>query len=713
MQGLIRRGGGMGGVLALTVVAVGALVCVLWLAGVPDAARLLAASSTPQIGTGALFFLAGVSLLALAGEMPRAAFAAGAGVTLFAALTLLEYVLGANLGIDTLFLPLGPDAIRMAPNTAVAFLLAGLALLLLSSWRPAPWSAGVVTMAGALVIALGGTALIGYAIDLTAAFQWAGLTRMALFTAASFVLLGAALVVASIEAVRAAGRAGLPWLAAGAGVGTAALASLGWYAIAHAPAAPEHVANVVLALGLGAAALLAGVIAQAGHLHRQARELARVNEALRRASDEVADLYNHAPCGYHSLDRDGVFVRVNQTEADWLGYARDEMLCRMTIWQVLTPASQALARAEFPRFVRRGAIHNLELDFVRRDGTILPAIASATALYDARGNFLHSRTTVFDMTERRRAEAALRESESRLQTMLEGLQTAVVVHGPDTGIRYINPAAVAMLGLTRDQLMGKTTIDPYWHFVREDETPMPVEEYPVSRVLESRAPLHDCVVGIRAVPGMPTRWALVNGIPGFAADGTLREVIVSFMDISERKRQAEAMEHLALTDSLTGLATRRHFFAEAERELSRSRRSGAPMSLLMLDVDRFKSINDEHGHAVGDLVLIQLARTVRAILRDSDMAGRLGGEEICVLLQGTAEGLALDIAERLRLAIAATPVALAGGRQLRFTASLGVAMLEPDDEDLRALMDRADRAMYQAKRAGRNQVGVARHPVAH
>jgi diguanylate cyclase (GGDEF)-like protein len=235
---------------------------------------------------------------------------------------------------------------------------------------------------------------------------------------------------------------------------------------------------------------------------------------------------------------------------------------------------------------------------------------------------------------------------------------------------------------------------------------MPVAEYPVSRVLRHKVPLHDYVVGVRTDPERNTRWALVNAVPHLGPDGSVRLVIVSFVDVSERQQQARQLERLALTDSLTGLATRHHFLAEFEREMHRARR-GRPLSVLVLDVDDFKSINDSLGHAAGDCVLAELGRRVRTVLREGDVAGRLGGEEFSVALADADEALALAVAERLRAAMAATAVALAGSGEVRFTVSIGVATLEPGDGGPATLLARADAAMYEAKRAGRNCVRVA------
>lgn len=178
-------------------------------------------------------------------------------------------------------------------------------------------------------------------------------------------------------------------------------------------------------------------------------------------------------------------------------------------------------------------------------------------------------------------------------------------------------------------------------------------------------------------------------------------------DVTERKELEQRLEAEAHTDALTGCATRRYFLELAQREVARVRRHQGVLSLLMLDLDRFKHINDLHGHQIGDLALQTLARVCRATLREEDVVGRLGGEEFAVLLQETSGELAGEVAERLRKAIAAVEIPLTGEQPLHFTASIGVAMLEPDDANVDVLLNRADRALYMAKEAGRNRVCVA------
>src|SRR5262245_45013873 len=124
---------------------------------------------------------------------------------------------------------------------------------------------------------------------------------------------------------------------------------------------------------------------------------------------ETEDQYNQAPCGLHSLDKDGFFVRVNETELRWLGYTRDELIGKKNIVDLLTSDSAARFHEHFPRLKLQGSVRDLDVELVRKDGSILPVLVSATAVRDAKGNFVMSRSVLYDITERKRAEEKFKE----------------------------------------------------------------------------------------------------------------------------------------------------------------------------------------------------------------------------------------------------------------------------------------------------------------
>jgi diguanylate cyclase (GGDEF)-like protein len=165
------------------------------------------------------------------------------------------------------------------------------------------------------------------------------------------------------------------------------------------------------------------------------------------------------------------------------------------------------------------------------------------------------------------------------------------------------------------------------------------------------------------------------------------------------------MADLAMKDALTGIYNRRHFDGRLDNEWKRFRRYNRPLSLLLLDIDHFKSVNDRYGHDVGDQVIKAVARCCGVQTRDSDVVARIGGEEFAILLPETELADARIAAERLRRAVANEPIASSAG-PITITISIGAALATPRLDDAAELMKQADDALYAAKRGGRNCVAA-------
>lgn len=222
--------------------------------------------------------------------------------------------------------------------------------------------------------------------------------------------------------------------------------------------------NVVLGGGTSVAVLLAwGVYLtqqsrrQTQHVKAINRELAskiaesqQAERVLQEYTQEVEDLYNNAPCGYHSLDKNGTFVRINDTELNWLGYTRDEVVGKKKFADVITASSLPTFQKSFALFQQQGSISDLEFQMLRKDGTILPVVLSATAIQDAVGNFLMTRSTVFDITVRKQAETELRNLGTALESAVEGISQ----FNPERRYTYVNQAYASMVGYQPQEILG-------------------------------------------------------------------------------------------------------------------------------------------------------------------------------------------------------------------------------------------------------------------
>lgn len=319
-------------------------------------------------------------------------------------------------------------------------------------------------------------------------------------------------------------------------------------------------------------------------------------------------------------------------------------------------------------------------------------------IYDAAGKPLYLVCVTVDITERRRYRNALHDSETRLRESILNSPIPNLMHAEDGSVLMISKAWTDITGYRLEDI---PTIDDWVEkaFGADDIH----ARRRIKALFDLAAVRKEGEYKVRTASGETRLWEFQSQPLPRLPDG--RRVVLSLaIDITERRRMEADLKELAITDPLTGLPNRRHFMAALERELARVKRfRSQPAALLMIDLDDFKKINDRHGHACGDAVLVHFARLVRESLRSTDTAGRMGGEEFALLLPGADLDTAKEFAERLRHRVVRLPTAH-DGAVIPVTASIGVSVLDPDDPRAEAVMARADAAAYRAKEAGCNRV---------
>jgi diguanylate cyclase (GGDEF)-like protein/PAS domain S-box-containing protein len=301
-----------------------------------------------------------------------------------------------------------------------------------------------------------------------------------------------------------------------------------------------------------------------------------------------------------------------------------------------------------------------------------------------------------DITELHEAETRLMNSEKRSRLLAENAWEVIWTMDLDGKITYVSPAVERMRGITPEEAMRQSLDE-----IHPPESAASVADYyrQVFAAIEAgtEPPMFRGENEYYRKDGSIMTGEL-QVIPHVDTDGHVIELIGVTRDITERKIFEAELRNLAVTDTLTGVWNRRHGTELLTADLS-ARRPGQALSLLMLDIDHFKTINDTFGHQAGDHVLIEIASRLRRSLRGSDMVARWGGEEFVVLLRDCALPDALRLAEDIRAAIAELPFGAMGS----LTVSVGVAEARAG-EDLTTWLERADQALYRAKRAGRNEV---------
>jgi PAS domain S-box-containing protein len=286
--------------------------------------------------------------------------------------------------------------------------------------------------------------------------------------------------------------------------------------------------------------ILAGLIIWIRKLAKEIRARQQAEEALRESQEKYQHLIETTDTGYVIIDHQGRVTDANHEYARLTGRPRREEVLGHSVLEWTAPHDHERNEAAVRRCVEQGLIRNLEVGYVTPSGQVTPVEINATVL--GHGASLQILSLCRDITERKRAEEALRESEKKYRTLIQKIQTAVIVHGPDTRILTCNPMAQELLGLTEAQLLGKTTIDKAWHFFNADGTKMGVDEYPVNQVIARRRALRNIIAGVHR-PNKEQEndvWVLINADPIFV-NYEIVQVIVTFIDITERKRAEEAL----------------------------------------------------------------------------------------------------------------------------------------------------------------------------
>jgi diguanylate cyclase (GGDEF)-like protein/PAS domain S-box-containing protein len=301
----------------------------------------------------------------------------------------------------------------------------------------------------------------------------------------------------------------------------------------------------------------------------------------------------------------------------------------------------------------------------------------------------------WQIVRRKRAEELLSQSEERYRTIVANIPGVVYRCKVDLPweMLYISPEIQRLSGYpASDFLEGKRH---YADIVMAEDLGPEM----IGGGISSELP-YAMEYRIRRANG-EIRWVYEKGSPSFGPSGAPQWLDGVIIDITDRKVMEHRLEEMAITDALTGLFNRRHFYEQLENEFQRVKRYGDPLAILIYDVDSFKTINDTYGHDAGDLALQKMASTLRQVLRQVDIIGRLGGEEFGVLLPNTGLNEAVRLAERVRQCIAQMPLEAQDGRFV-ITISIGVAACDETVADIDVLVKHADVALYQAKEAGRN-----------
>lgn len=420
-------------------------------------------------------------------------------------------------------------------------------------------------------------------------------------------------------------------------------------------------------------------------------ELVRNRDELAESRERYRILAEHTSDVVLQVSREGLLEWASPSVADTFGWNRDEVIGR--------PISDFIPQGDWRNVADAlassasdGNATSGQFRVRRRGGRLIWVDATASAVRDPKGHLVRV-VRLRDVDARVRARIALQNSEERFRTAMRATPIGVAIINRDGYVVQVNAALSRMLRRSEQSLMG-SRITSLTH--PEDR----------SVDLDMWNLLHGGLLGSvtrekRLLDSDGKALWVQNAVASVRdEDGEITSFVAQFLDVSETQQAHAALELMALHDPLTNLKNRRAVLDQLQSVLSHPPRTGWRLGVLYCDLDRFKKVNDVHGHAVGDALLVEVARRMEATVRESDTVGRIGGDEFVVLLTQTRdEESVFAVAQKIREAVSAPFTA--DGVTLTPTLSIGAALADPGDSP-DAVVAKADMALYSAKEQGRD-----------
>ena len=424
--------------------------------------------------------------------------------------------------------------------------------------------------------------------------------------------------------------------------------------------------------------------------------------AAREAGERFRVAFDNAPIGIALLSPEGHWRHVNRALCEMLGYTAEQLL-GMTFMDITHPD-------DLPHNLERNRKQlggedwerRVEKRYIRADGQIVWVALTNEIVRDPTGKPLYSVAQIEDITQRRQTENALREAEERFRRAFEDAPIGMSLVAPDGRFLRVNRTLCELTGYGEQALLERT----FQEITHPDDVNNDMQQ--AERLLAGEISSYRMEKRYLRLDGSVI-WVMLSVSLVRDGAGEPLHFVSQIEDVTERKHDLQELERLANHDPLTGLFNRRRFDEELQRELARlEREPGRQAALLILDVDHFKLVNDSFGHRAGDDVLCAIAETLRLRLREADVIARLGGDEYAAVLIDLETGDdAREVASELAKTISAQTILTAGGA-VHVTVSIGVVVLDHTarEREVDSFLA-ADKAMYRAKRAGRNRIALA------
>ena len=434
-------------------------------------------------------------------------------------------------------------------------------------------------------------------------------------------------------------------------------------------------------------------------LHYSFVSLKSINHDLAVSEKQFRSIFDQAGVGVTRVDvKTGQFLETNQKYCEIVGYTQDE-LKKIDILHITHPDDIAMQN-EYTQDLLTNKIseYRLQKRYVKKDKSIVWVDITCTALWDKNATPTTRIAVVQDITDKKYAELALIKSEERWKFALEGSHQGIWDWETDSSEIFISSRCKDILGYAENQI--SSNLHEWDKLTHPDDISNLLSAR--SNVLKPSGKFFENEHRKLAQDGS-WKWVQVKGmVVDRDSHGIARRLIGTYTDITDKKQAAAEVIRLAHFDGITNLPNRVLFLDRLNQELKKANRSNKQLALLMLDLDRFKEVNDTLGHIQGDQVIKLTAERIIECVRDTDTVGRLGGDEFMIILSDLDNPLDVEKVASKILQALALPYELEG--ELAYvTASIGITLYPDDADEIEELRKNADQAMYAAKAEGRNK----------
>ena len=417
-------------------------------------------------------------------------------------------------------------------------------------------------------------------------------------------------------------------------------------------------------------------------------------DALIQSEERYRTILDNTREGYFEADLEGNFTFVNDAECHDLGYTREELIGMNYKQYTDETEAKKLFELSLEIFRTGEQINGFDGEFIKKDGTKGFNQVSFSLIKNQEGQPVGFRGLSRDITERKKMEETIRQSEERYRTIIEEMEEWYFEADLSGNIIFFNEVFARGLGYSKDSLTGLN----FRSFIKKEDSDSIYELY--NQVFKTGQPARNFPYEFIQPDGTVIS-AEFSIFPKRDGAG----LIVGFRgvghDITERKLAEKRIQYLATHDALTDLPNRLMFSQLLNHTIQSARRFKRQFALFFIDLDRFKVINDTLGHEAGDQLLQEIAKTFKRVLREIDVIARMGGDEFVILIEEVSDLTDVTVVAQRILSAAMKPLVLMG-QECRITASIGISMYPKDAQDEQSLMKNADLAMYLAKEEGKN-----------